>query len=106
MKSSWFSRWIIVGSLLGASAPAYSGDADAGRTLARKWCASCHFVEADPNWASDSAPAFSQIANDPMKSRLSITAWLIDPHPPMPKLSLSKGEIDNLVAYIETMKVK
>ena len=41
-----------------------------------------------------------------MKSKLSIAAWLTDPHPPMPKLSLSKDEIDNLVAYIETMKVK
>jgi len=102
--SRYLRLFVLVGSLLGASAPAYSGDADVGRTLARKWCASCHFVEVDQNRASDGAPAFSQIANDPMKSKLSITAWLIDPHPPMPKLNLSKGEIDNLVTYIETMR--
>jgi len=97
---------VLVGSLLGAPAPAFSGVAVSLQTNARKWCASCHIIEMDQNRASDIAPTFGQIANYPMRSKLSIAAWLTDPHPPMPKLSLSKDEIDNLVAYIETMKVK
>lgn len=95
---------VLAGSLLAAPAPALSGDAEAGRDLARRWCASCHFVEADQNRTSDGAPAFAQIANDPAKTNLDVVAWLTDPHPPMPKLSLSKREIKNLAAYIESMR--
>lgn len=94
----------IAGGLLIASAPAYAGDAGAGRVLARAWCAQCHVVEADQAEASDVAPPFAQVANDPAKSKLGIAAWLAAPHPPMPNLNLSQVQIDDLVAYIETLK--
>ncbi|NJO37736.1 MAG: hypothetical protein HC871_09095 [Rhizobiales bacterium] len=32
-----------------------------------------------------------------------LKAWLADPHPPMPNLSLSRLEIDDLLAYIESL---
>jgi len=95
---------MLAGGLLMASGPAYSGDAKAGRVLARTWCAQCHVVAADQKQASDIAPPFAQIANDPSKSALGIAVWLADPHPPMPNLSLSQDQIDDLVAYIQTLK--
>lgn len=95
---------VLAGGLLIASGPAYSADAEAGRALARTWCAHCHVVEEDQEQASDVAPPFAQTANDPSKSALGIAAWLADPHPPMPNLSLTQHQIDDLVAYIETLK--
>ncbi len=95
---------MLAGGLLMASGPAYSADAEAGRALARIWCAYCHIAEEGQEQASDIAPPLAQIANDPSKSPSSIAAWLADPHPPMPNLNLSQREIDDLVAYIETLK--
>jgi mono/diheme cytochrome c family protein len=83
---------------------AYSGHAERGGILARTWCAHCHIVEENQEQASDSAPAFAEVANNPSKSTLSITVWLNDPHPPMPNLSLSQDEIDDLVTYIKSLK--
>lgn len=95
---------VFAAGLLLAPGPSYAGDVKEGRALARAWCAQCHIVEANQKQASDIAPPFAQIANDPSKSPLSITAWLTDPHPPMPKLSLTQGQIEDLVAYIEAQK--
>lgn len=95
---------VLAGGLLVASAPASSGDADSGRVLARSWCAYCHIVEEGQAQASDIAPPFAQIANDPKKTKLGLEAWLADPHPPMPNLNLSQDQIDDLIAYIETLK--
>lgn len=95
---------VLAGGLLIASAPAAAEDAEAGRALARSWCAHCHVVEERQAQASDIAPPFAQIANDPKKTKLGLEAWLADPHPPMPNLNLSQAQIDDLIAYIETLK--
>jgi mono/diheme cytochrome c family protein len=94
----------LAGGLLVGAGTGYAGDADVGRALARTWCAQCHVVEAAQKLASDVAPPFAQIANDPTKSTSDIAVWLADPHPPMPNLSLTHVEIDHLVAYIESLK--
>ena len=95
---------VLAGSLLMVAAPAYSGDPEAGRVLARTWCAHCHVVEAGQKQASDTAPPFVQIANDPAKTTSGIAVWLTDPHPPMPNLGLTRDQIDDLTAYIESLK--
>lgn len=99
-----FGLLVVAAGLLAVSAPARSGDPEAGHVLAQTWCAQCHIVEASQTKASDVAPPFAQIANDPAKSRSSIELWLADPHPPMPKLSLTRKQIDDLTAYIESLK--
>jgi mono/diheme cytochrome c family protein len=32
-----------------------------------------------------------------------IRGWLADPHPPMPNLNLSRQEIDDILAYLESL---
>lgn len=103
--SRQFALLVLAGGLLIASAPAYAADAEAGRLLARTWCAHCHVVEADQKQASDAAPPFDQIANDPLRTASGIAVWLTAPHPPMPNLGLTQDQIDDLVAYIETLKM-
>ena len=82
---------------------AEAGDAAAGQKLAREWCSSCHYVGFG-SAASDAAPAFAEIANDPSATPERWRNWLIDPHPPMPNFSLSRGELDAIVAYLESLK--
>lgn len=82
-----------------------AGDAKAGKETARRWCAECHLVETRPGaTAIDAAPPLAVIANDPTKTSSYLHAWLFKPRPPMPNLSLSQREIDDLVAYIESLR--
>ena len=75
-----------------------------GHALARQWCTSCHMVEPGGATGSDVAPPFPQIAQDKRLTPGQLRAWLADPHPPMPNLSLTRDEIENLVAYISSLR--
>ena len=85
------------------AAPAQDVRAEAGLELARAWCSNCHLVEPGGS-ASDAAPAFETVANDPAKTEDGLRTWLADPHPPMPNLSLSEQEIDSIIAYLNSLK--
>lgn len=74
-----------------------------GHALARQWCAACHQVEAGAT-ANDAVPSFLALARDPAVSEGGLKAWLADPHPPMPNPSLSRAEIDALVAYLLSLR--
>jgi hypothetical protein len=95
---------VIAGGMLMASGPAASGDADAGRALARVWCTEYHLVEENQKQARDIEPPFTQIAGDSAKSSLSIAAWLADLHPPKP--SLSQKQNGGLVAHCRGLKTE
>jgi mono/diheme cytochrome c family protein len=86
--------------LLAASAQA-AGDPDKGRALATSWCVSCHDVS--PGTArTDAAPSFPTLAKQ--RSPEALKGWLSAPHPPMPNLSLSRAEIDDIVAYLTSLR--
>ena len=80
--------------------PLWADDLEVGRALSEQWCRACHLIEPGQQRAVDAAPPFSEIANDPATTRAGLQAWLFDPHPPMPKLDLTRREIDGLTAYI------
>ena len=87
-----------------AAAPAWAaGSAQAGATLAQRWCSSCHLT-ADTNASGpDTAPPFSTIAARHGQDREWVHAWLMKPHPPMPDLQLTRQEIDDITAYLESL---
>jgi mono/diheme cytochrome c family protein len=78
-------------------------DAPEGLNLARQWCTSCHIVEPSTG-GSDAAPPFESIANNSLVTEEGLHAWLADPHPPMPKFNLTRTEIDDIIAYIKSLK--
>lgn len=92
----------IVFSLLLLGGPAAAGDAKSGHRLAQRWCTGCHAVEA--NRASDRAPPFAVIAKNPASTPERLRAWLSTPHDVMPDLSLSRQEIESIVAYFEQLR--
>jgi mono/diheme cytochrome c family protein len=84
---------------------AAAGDPVNGAQLARHWCAGCHTIAPDAGTtASDSAPPFAEIANDPSETPERLRGWLSQPHPAMPDLMLSRAQNDDLVAYLMSLK--
>ena len=75
-----------------------------GHNLAGQWCVSCHIIEPAGTSASDVAPPFPKIAQDKRLTPQQLRIWLANPHPPMPNLSLTREEIENLVAYIGSLR--
>ncbi len=100
------SRATILLSLAGAAAlaaaPACAGDAQKGAVIAKRWCASCHVVSKDQTSANADAPSFFDIAQR-RTDRKQLGNFLVDPHPPMPDMHLSRKEIDDIVAYIRSL---
>lgn len=81
------------------------GDAVAGRRLAEAWCASCHVVTAKADSGiSDGAPSFAAIGGAKSTTYLSMRAFLQTPHDRMPDLHLSRDEMDDLTAYLLSLR--
>jgi mono/diheme cytochrome c family protein len=94
-------------SVLAAAAPmtsALAADATNGERLARRWCASCHIVASDQQGATTEAPPFASVARRPDFSAARIAFFLLDPHPKMPDMGLSRTAAEDLAAYIATLK--
>jgi mono/diheme cytochrome c family protein len=94
-----------------ATAPAFAqvvtGDAVAGGTMARTWCANCHVVgpgQAATPATGDAAPTFASVVARPETTALSLSVFLQTPHHRMPDYSLSRNEIADLVAYILSLR--
>ena len=81
------------------------GDAVQGLAYAQKTCSGCHNVlrtgAASPN---KDAPPFKQIANTPGMSITALTVWSRTSHPTMPNFVIPANDMDNLVAYIMSLR--
>jgi mono/diheme cytochrome c family protein len=95
----------LVGALAAGSAlaSASAADADHGKTLARRWCAACHIVASDQTRGQDNVPPFATIAKIPGFGADKIALFLLDPHPRMPDMQLSRVEREDLAAYIVSL---
>ena len=78
--------------------------AEEGEEVARRWCANCHLVAADQLLASGAAPTFSSIAAETEGDFDWLAPFLADPHPAMPRMSLSRQEIRALGAYLTSLR--
>jgi mono/diheme cytochrome c family protein len=87
-----------------AVSPGLAADAENGSRLAHRWCASCHLVAAGQAQASADAAPFATIAQKPGFSAEKLAFFLLDPHPKMPSMSLSRAEAEDLAAYIATLR--
>lgn len=88
-----------------AFAPAASAaDAARGDVLAKRWCAMCHIVAADQKQGSTQAPPFSAIADHPSFDAGKVALFLLDPHPKMPDMNLTRAEAADLAATIAAQK--
>ncbi len=79
-------------------------DVGAGSQIAQRWCASCHVVdESQTGSVPQGPPSFRTIAKSGMTAE-QLRAFLSHPHGAMPDLALTRTEIDNLIAYIQSQR--
>jgi mono/diheme cytochrome c family protein len=95
---------IAVAALVLTILPGYAADAAHGLTLAKRWCAACHVVSSDQTEANADAPPFATIARSRHFSAQALAYFLLDPHPKMPDLPVSRFQADDIAAYIASLR--
>ncbi len=83
---------------------ASAADVAHGRDLAQRWCAACHAVATAPQPMTDMPPSFLSIAQRPDFDANRLAYFLLDPHPKMPNMGLSRNEAMDLAAYIASLR--
>lgn len=94
--------------LAGVAMAQTAGAADAynGGQIARRWCAPCHVVAGDQQGTTGEAPPFATISKRPGFDTGQLAMFLLDPHPKMPNMSLTRIEAGDLAAYIASLGKK
>jgi mono/diheme cytochrome c family protein len=102
------SKKLVVGLVVGVSLltvlPSYAADSQHGLALSQRWCASCHLVAPDQKRASADVPPFATVAKMQNFNSRRLAYFLLEPHPKMPDLSLSRSAADDIAAYIESLR--
>jgi tetratricopeptide (TPR) repeat protein len=80
------------------------GNARKGLSYAQKVCAACHNVSESNASPNNKAPPFKHVANLPGVSLAALTEWSRTPHSSMPNLIVEPNDMDDLIAYILSLK--
>lgn len=86
-----------------------AGDPDQAKGIIVEYCAGCHRV---PGYSAEGLPtveaaSFQDFADNPEaypEDRLR--AFLVKPHWPMEQVRLSPSDIDNILAFIESLRAE
>jgi len=99
-------RSLIAAVVLAGFCPslAAAADAERGKALAQRWCAECHLVTSGQQRASADVAPFASVARRGDFNAAQLAFFLLDPHPKMPNMSLTRAEAADLAAYIATLK--
>jgi mono/diheme cytochrome c family protein len=101
LKSASAIFGLLIPTFLGAAVlAAGGGNPEIGRRLAERWCAACHVVSPTQREASADAPPFAAIGERPGFNAEQLAYFLLEPHPKMPSMSLTRQEANDLAAYI------
>jgi len=79
-------------------------DPEHGKQLAEKLCSNCHLVDSTQEHIDADVPSFHEIANMKGQTAGAIMGKIIIPKHPMPVIPLTKSELQDLAAYIMTLK--
>ena len=93
---------VVVAGVVGSTSSRAQGNPEAGWQLARKRCTGCHIIDLAGNGA-DVAPAFPKTARERRGDQRWLRSWLEMPHPSMPSQNLSRGEVDDIVVYLQSL---
>ena len=103
-KFSCICQCLVVAAIV-ATTPAMGADPSNGERLAHRWCEACHVVTPTQRQpATDQAPPFATIAAKPDFDATKIALFLLEPHPKMPDMGLSRTDAADLAAYMATLK--
>ena len=97
-------RVLFTVAVMLALSPAFGADAQNGERLAIRWCVACHIVAPDQRQSSTDVAQFQEIAKRPDFNAAKLSFFLLNPHPVMPNMGLSRIEAEDLAAYIASLK--
>ncbi len=100
-------RWagaVLVLAAFAAPAAGETGDAARGRALAERFCAKCHAVAPGRTGPEPAVPSFMRMAADPEQTRASLRQFITLPHYEMEPQTLTTAEIDDVIAYILSLR--
>lgn len=82
------------------------GDVSQGHLYAKKACGGCHAVEAGDKFSPEMlAPTFDAISATPGMNERALNVWLqSSDHESMPNIMLTAENLDNVVAYIMSLR--
>jgi mono/diheme cytochrome c family protein len=76
-----------------------------GLAYAEQACAACHGVQAGESLSPvPQAPAFETLADTPGMTGLALNVWLHSPHQDMPHLMVDPDHVDDLWAYMASLR--
>ncbi|MGE0667831.1 MAG: cytochrome c [Sphingomonadales bacterium] len=79
--------------------------AEKGADLARMWCSACHVTgTGEPEQGLDAAPPFASLAPTVTANPDHYRTFLTRPHGSMREITLSRDEIDAVLAYISSLE--
>jgi mono/diheme cytochrome c family protein len=92
--------------LIAIASPAWAeaGDSARGRALAERYCARCHSIAPGRTGGEPGIPSFMRMAADPEQTRASLRQFITLPHFEMPPPVLTREEVDDVIAYILSLR--
>lgn len=95
----------LIGIMLtGGYVLADQGQPTRGRALAERWCAKCHAVAPGNQSPEPGIPSFRRMAADPENTAKALRQFITLPHFEMPPQTLTTAEIDDVIAYILSLR--
>jgi mono/diheme cytochrome c family protein len=95
----------LAAATVSPAAAVETGFAGNGEAFALEICSDCHVV-SDRQVRVDTVklPSFRAVANDPKYSEHWLRTFMRTPHFEMPNFILTDQQLDDLLAYIDTLK--
>jgi mono/diheme cytochrome c family protein len=95
---------VALALLPSAAAAVELGNKERGLAYAQQVCADCHAVEKDTSYLFTDIPSFQEIADTQGMSPRALAVWLQTSHPNMPDLIIPPDDMDNVIAYIMSLR--
>jgi mono/diheme cytochrome c family protein len=101
MLRAAFTSVVLVAVIFPLIGSSRAADVAKGAQLARQWCANCHVVDGSgAATVQQGPPSFRSIGLTADQLR----TFLTHPHGAMPEFAITRTEIDDVIAYIETLR--
>ena len=105
----WLRALHVAVALCGSSAAAHGQTSSAivrGQETAERACTGCHAIDSGQRstFQGTEVPSFRAIATRPNQTPERLQSFIMTPHRPMPGIPLTLAEVDDIAAYILSLK--
>lgn len=100
-----FAALVLASAGMSHAGPVTSApDPAHGKDLAQRLCSNCHLVSDTQEQVNVDVPSFGEIANMQGQTEGSVMAKIVIPKHPMPVIPITKAELNDLAAYVMSLR--